>query len=109
MRMWNVPTEMLCNQHLLGEHVEMHMFAGSIRLGKSIVGFIAKGFVETDKIKSRHDALAVELLKRGFRHNSPMDDFDILANGKVDIEANLVSLSKRCVMCRMRIDFKKEV
>jgi len=105
--MWNVSTDYLCNQHLLGEHLEMHMFAGSIRLGKNIAGFIAKGFVETDKIKSRHDDLAVELKKRGFKHKSPMEAFDIVANGKVDVQANLVSLSTRCVMCRMRIDFKR--
>ena len=33
MRMWLVNPALLCRQHLLGEHVEMHMFAGHILEG----------------------------------------------------------------------------
>ena len=34
--MWNIKTEKMCNQHLLGEHVEMHMFVGTLNKNKSI-------------------------------------------------------------------------
>ena len=35
MRMWNVDVTKMCNKHLLGEHVEMHMFVGIIIKGTS--------------------------------------------------------------------------
>lgn len=37
MRMWMVPPELMCRQHLLGEHVELHMFVGAINKGTSVV------------------------------------------------------------------------
>jgi hypothetical protein len=30
MRMWMVPPKVMCRKHLLGEHVEIHMLAGSL-------------------------------------------------------------------------------
>ena len=36
MRMWNVDPKLMCNKHLLGEHVEMHMFFGTIQKGISM-------------------------------------------------------------------------
>ncbi len=47
MRMWNVLPEYLCRKHLLGEHVEMHMFVGTIKRGVSLNGYIKNKLVET--------------------------------------------------------------
>lgn len=66
MRMWMVNPKLLCGKHLRGEHVEMHMFEGCIRLGKSIKGYLEKGFVDPKRIKSRHNELAQEMLNRGY-------------------------------------------
>ena len=30
----------MCRKHLLGEHVEIHMAVASLRLGKSVDGFL---------------------------------------------------------------------
>ena len=30
MRMWGVDPKQMCRQHLLGEHVELHMQAGAV-------------------------------------------------------------------------------
>ena len=43
MRMWLVDPKKLCREHLLGEHLEMHMFAYSINNDKNIEGFLEKG------------------------------------------------------------------
>jgi len=103
MRMWNVDPKKLCRQHLLGEHVEMHMFVGSLRKGKSIAGFLRLGLVEPAKIRSRHDVLARELTRRGMHHRSPILAHPRVAErGRVDREANLVELARRCVECRKR-------
>lgn len=65
MRMWMVNPEMLCRKHLLGEHLECHMFVGTILAGKSLKGYVDNGLVEVDSLVQRHNDLAVEMSKRG--------------------------------------------
>ena len=111
MRMWLVDPKLMCNQHLLGEHCEMHAFIGTIIKGTSIEGYINKGLIEVDKIYERHSDLADEMTQRGMKHKSPLpfmviNQFWLRFNnpGKVNIEANLVELSNRCPKCRKRIE-----
>ena len=102
MRMWNVDPKMMCTKHLLGEHVEMHMFVGSIVKGVSMKGYIQGGLIETQKLLERHNDLAAELERRGFLHQSPLrSDFDIEPAGVVNIEANLAELARRCPECAL--------
>lgn len=104
MRMWNVDPGLMCRRHLLGEHVEMHMFAGCLLRGKSIKGFLDKGLVEVEHVTRRHDELAVEMQRRGFRHISPLvEDYPSFAAGCVDSDANLRELGRRCPDCALRI------
>jgi len=104
MRMWNVRPELMCRKHLLGEHAEMHMFFVALSLGKMHDGYICKGLVEVHNIKRRHDELAREMVRRGYRHNSPMSDSPLLATaGFVDIERSYEELQLRCAECRRRI------
>ena len=104
MRMWNINPEYLCRKHLLGEHVEMHMFIGAIKKGISLKGYTKNKLVETDKIVQRHNELAIEMGNRGFNHKSPINGWECsFAVCKVDVEANLKELSKRCINCRTRI------
>ena len=100
MRMWNVNPKLMCNQHLLGEHVEHHMFVGTINKGKSIKGYIDKGLVEVHNLRKRHDEIAQEMNKRGFNHSSPLPEFEHTFAGKVNREENLKELRKRCKRCR---------
>jgi hypothetical protein len=100
MRMWKVNPELMCNQHLLGEHVEMHMFVGTLNKRKSILGYLEKGLVEVHNIRKRHDELASEMKRRKFRHNSPLPKFKYKKTGKVDSKANIQELKKRCKKCR---------
>ena len=104
MRMWLVDPKKLCRKHLLGEHLEMHYFKGTITKGKSIRGYVLKGLVETNKIKERHDALAKEMKDRGYKHQSEMTDFQVVSVGFVDVQKNLKELSNRCSECRKRIE-----
>lgn len=114
MRMWPVPVDTLCRQHLLGEHVEMHMFAGTITKMVSLDGYIVAGQVDVSKIRLRHELLALELRRRQFKHLSPMDPIPVLAVSPKDVrrsqeifKANsLVSardLWSRCPECRARM------
>lgn len=104
MRMWMVPTEIMCRNHLLGEHLEIHMFVGCLKKGKSLKGYIDKGLVEISHILTRHHYLVEEMKRRGYNHKTPIGDYpiDIDNNGNVDIEKSLKDLLSRCENCRER-------
>ena len=106
--MWNVNPKIMCRKHLLGEHVEMHMFLGSIIHGRSLDGFLQKGLVEVHNIKQRHDQLVSEMIDRGYNHKSPLiipkkhiKPMSI-EHGHVDKEVSLNELLSRCRECRKR-------
>ena len=102
MRMWGVGPEKLCRKHLLGEHVEMHMFAGTINKGISIAGYIAKGLVNPREIQSRHNLLSEEMQRRGYNHQSALSiDCSNLPIASLSITENEIELKKRCRECRV--------
>lgn len=103
MRMWDIPPEMLCNQHLLGEHLELHMFVGAIKAGTSLTGYIRDGLVETGRLQERHDLLVGEMLDRGMRHESPLDQPSIEPQGHINRQKNVLDLCLRCESCQRRI------
>lgn len=118
MRMWNIEPKYLCDKHLLGEHVEMHMFIGTLRKNKSTIGYINNKLVDLPSIITRHDELAQEMYNRGMKHQSPMTDEDsrilkdyIRRNTytlySVDVKANIIDLSNRCEKCRKRLKIEK--
>jgi len=102
--MWKVNPELLCDKHLLGEHVEMHMFAGCLRKGTSLKGYLERGLVEIDKILVRHDILAIEMRKRGMKHKSPLAYvWQTRVAGYVNIHDSIEELKRRCPDCREKI------
>ncbi len=76
MRIWDLPPEILCRQHLLGEHRELHAVWAIITQGK-------KGYANHPETKRwrgnlralflRHESLVVEMACRGYQHHSPLD------------------------------------
>jgi len=107
MRMWMIEPKLMCRQHLLGEHVESHMFVGSINKHKKLSGFVKKNCLEFKAIKSRHDALVAEMKARGYNHNSPLPEItnynypDAILNSKVNKEQSLKDLMQRCNKCSL--------
>ena len=76
MRIWDIPPERLCRQHLLGEHRELHGLWNILTLGKT--GY--SRHPETRRwegrlaaLYRRHEALVEEMVRRGYRHGSPLD------------------------------------
>ena len=57
MRIWMVDPKIMCRQHLLGEHNELHKLAGSLRLKKSIKGYLEKGELDPSQANKRHAEL----------------------------------------------------
>lgn len=61
MRMWMVNPRIMCRQHLLGEHVEIHMFIGTLNRKKSVKGYLEKGLLEIHNLYARHEILVEEM------------------------------------------------
>lgn len=104
--MWMVDPETMCDRHLLGEHVEIHMLAGTLARHRSIDGFIAKGLLEPGAMHVRHEALVAEMGRRGFRHRSPLPAVDLTylplraREARVDSVRSGMELAERCTSCR---------
>ena len=101
MRMWLVDPKTLCRKHLLGEHVEEHMFVGSINKGIRMKGYIEKKLVEVHKLRSRHEELVKEMQRRGYKHKSELPLFtEYVSPSVISTEENLKELAKRCEECK---------
>ena len=107
MRMWMTDPTGMCRKHLLGEHVEIHMLAGTLDRGKSIQGHLDRGQLEPQNMRRRHAALVKEMKRRGYKHRSPLScSATAIPKGRVDVKASERELVSRCPDCRAR---RKEV
>jgi len=110
MRMWMVPPEIMCRKHLLGEHVECHMFVGAILKGNKLDGYVKKNLVEPLELRNRHDELVKEMIHRGYNHNSYLDLFIVklqtydpnIVYYKINKQQSLLDLLNRCPECKER-------
>jgi len=102
--MWNIDPKHMCRKHLLGEHLEMHMFVGSINKKISMKGYLEKGFLEIHNLKKRHDALVEEMKKRGYNHKSPLPVINIRKKmGKVNVIQSYQEIVGKCKECRKQM------
>ena len=106
MRMWMLPQEGMCRKHLLGEHVELHMLLGSMRRGKNMDGFLSGGLVDPQLVFARHEELVAEMIRRRFKHTSPIDASECASLAAryadrtfINIAANAAELQRRCPDC----------
>lgn len=99
-----VDPAVMCNQHLLGEHVELHMVVGCLTKGyeNTVYALARMGLLETDRVEERHAVLVAEMVRRGMNHQSPLLYTDQLHMGTVDVEQSLWELYRRCRECRQR-------
>ncbi len=84
--------------------METHMLIASIAKGRKLGRFLTDGLVEVHNIREEHDALANEMKRRGYNHNSPLPDFKSWTAGNISIENNIQELIRRCPDCRARIE-----
>lgn len=76
MRIWDLPPSILCRQHLLGEHRELHGLWNILTLGKRGYSRHPETLRWVGKLAAlhkRHEALAREIIARGYNHKSPLD------------------------------------
>jgi hypothetical protein len=82
VRIWNVPVEDLDDQHLLGEHLELHIIWNALTQppppGRQVRGW--RNHPETRRFEGRlgalydrHEGQVVEMVRRGWTgHKSPL-------------------------------------
>ena len=75
MRIWDVPPALLCRQHLLGEHRELHGLWNILtenKRGYSNHPETRRWVGRLAALYERHEALVREMSRRGYRHASPL-------------------------------------
>ena len=98
MRIWDLDPGKICNNHLLGEHRELHAIWSIILNNK-------KGYMNHPEVKrwrgklkalySRHDLLVKEMDRRGFKHSSPLDKKLAKGKSKQDVLIDSLKDQKR--------------
>ena len=76
MRIWDLEPKILCRNHLLGEHRELHAMWTIISLGKKGYSKHPETIRWYGKLKAlytRHENLVLEMKKRGYNHKSPLN------------------------------------
>lgn len=119
MRMWMVNPAILCTKHLGGEHLEIHMFLGTLRKKMKVSGYIKNNLLEPLSLHQRHDVLASELVRRKFmkekkhiEHATPISEQEVLQciqyldeesrNHRINNQDSLLDLIYRCPQCYYR-------
>lgn len=111
MRMWMINPKWLCRKHLLGEYGEIHKHRHNFVKHHSIAKRVSPVVqVEPLAMYARHDALAAEMVRRGYNHNSlyEMPDLSYLPKAhrevKVDVYLSIKDLIDRCPECKKRFE-----
>ncbi|HEX6559239.1 MAG TPA: pyrimidine dimer DNA glycosylase/endonuclease V [Longimicrobiales bacterium] len=76
MRIWDVDPGLLCRQHLLGEHRELHGLWNILvynKTGYSRHPETKRWVGKLPALFKRHDALVEEMQRRGYAHRTPLD------------------------------------
>src|SRR3989304_10134100 len=112
MRMWMVDPKYMCRKHLLGEHLEIHMFVNTIRMGISIKGYIKNNLLEPLSLYARHNDIEKEMTKREYKHKTELNHKIVKEainklspedrKHKIDSNESLKELLIRCSECRER-------
>ena len=79
MRIWDIDPNYLCRKHLLGEHRELHGLWNILTIHEGRGGYShhpeTKRWIGKRKaLFNRHEALVLEMKRRGYTHKTPLDE-----------------------------------
>ncbi len=82
------------------------MFLGTLKKKISVKGYLNKNLFEPLSLKERHDSLVKEMLRREFKHKSPLEFTEEVFNYlegdkfiKINKETAKQELLRRCPKC----------
>lgn len=107
-----IDPRLLCDQHLLGEHGEIHKHRHNfVKQHKMTKRIFPVTQIEPSSMEIRHDELVEEMVRRGMNHKSPFKQPDI-SYLPLDQQLAIVNpinslkdLKYRCPDCAKRIEF----
>jgi len=110
LRIWDIPPEILCNKHLLGEDRELHAIWAILTGNKQGYSKHPETRRWIGKLKAlflRHKQLAEEMQKRGYKHKSPLEKKLATGSGKQKklldpIERQIEILKSKQCKCPLR-------
>lgn len=120
-RMWMVNPKIMCRQHLLGEHKEIHQLVGLIQRLKisQLKGHLVRKQVTINCfiIAMRHDELVKEMINRNYNHKTELLLSDIITDNYfiikdklsahdlqgLNVKHNLSDLLSRCKNCSEKL------
>ncbi len=76
MRIWDLPPKVLCRNHLLGEHRELHAIWTVLTENKKGYSLHPETLRWKGRLRAlflRHERLVQEMNRREYRHQSPLD------------------------------------
>jgi hypothetical protein len=103
MRIWDIPPEKLCRQHLLGEHRELHALWSIITQNKKGYSNHPETLRWRGKLRAlynRHEQLVNEMEKRGYNHKTPLDASLAVGKKTQDVFINTIDEQKRILRSR---------
>ena len=103
MRIWDLEPDLLCRNHLLGEHRELHAIWSILTNGKSGYARHPETLRWEGKLKAlylRHEALVTEMTNRKHNHANPLDEG--LASGHSEQKEYVDSLSEQLNILRKK-------
>lgn len=101
MRIWDIPPDKLCRNHLLGEHNELHAIWNILTQGKKGYSNHPETKRWVGKLKALfrvHEEIVREMIARGYNHNSPLDK--TLAKGKSIQTSHVDSIERQIEILR---------
>jgi len=109
MRIWDIPPEKLCTQHLLGEHRELHAIWSILIKNKKGYSRHPETLRWKGKLKAlyiRHQQQVKEMEQRGFKHKSPLEKKYATGRNIQDeyvdsIEDQIKILNKKDCKCKL--------
>ena len=103
MRIWDVSPEVLCRNHLLGEHRELHAIWSILTQQKKGYSSHPETIRWKGKLKAlylRHELLVEEMQKRRYHHQSALNVS--LATGESTQNILVDSIDKQMIILRQK-------
>ena len=103
MRVWDIEPDILCRNHLLGEHNEIHALWTILTQNR-------KGYIHHPETRrwvgrlaalyQRHEAIVAEMKRRGYKHASVLDKTN--ATGQTVQTVFVNSIDEQCALLRLK-------
>lgn len=109
MRVWDLPPNILCRNHLLGEHNEIHAIWNVITKNKKGYSSHPETKRWIGKLKAlylRHSLIVIEMQNRGYKHKSTLDKKLSTGKSMQDQFVNSITEQKNILRSKNCLCFK---